>query len=146
MLRLIKSGAFAIFILSHFRYMCYQIGTVIQGLQLLVQPHPIQYSLPETNCPLSHCTAGLFHVWQSLLYSGWGVLFFLTSVWILSSKCQAVQMLHTIQIFINNSMGPSRKKFNTSPSTNMSKFLDEVHSPVLFNNVSISVSASPKDI
>ena len=43
-------------------------------------------------------------------------------------------------------MGSSRKKFNTSPSTNMSKFLDEVHSPVLFNDVSISVSASPKDI
>lgn len=35
-LRLIKSGAFAIFILSHFGYMRYQIGRVIQALQLLV--------------------------------------------------------------------------------------------------------------
>lgn len=145
MLRLMKSGAFAIFILSHFRYMSYQIGTVMQAEQLLMQQRPIQYSLPETNCPLSYCTAGLLYVWQLLLYSGWGVLFYLTLMWILSSKCQAVQMLHTYQIFINNSMVSSRKKFNTSPSTNTLRFLDKFHSPVLFNDVSIYVSASPKD-
>lgn len=42
----------------------------------------------------------------------------------------------------NNSMTSRRKYFNT---TNTSWFLDKFHSLMLFNNVSIYVSASPKD-
>lgn len=41
-------------------------------------------------------------------------------------------------------MASSRKKFNTSPSTNTSRFLEEFHSSMWFN-VSIYISASLKD-